>query len=1311
MSGDLQATEKDGKSNADEPTRAESNDGAAERESEEEDDEDDEDEPKLKYTKLTGNVAGIYRNNDSTSAFTVAGDKMVTGTHNGNIHVLSLPSMESLRLYHAHSATITSVSVSPTPPPPSLQRTETGFSGPAPTSRSASIQSQAPPQRGQKPQPQIPNTPNNQIYVATSSLDGHVCVSSLVDPKDVQLRNFARPVKAVALSPDFKNDRTYLSGGLAGNLVLTVGGKAGVSSDANTNSTAAAASGWLSSFGLGSNTGKDTVLHSGEGAISTIKWSLTGKWVVWVNEEGIKIMRSHLKLDSESSEDMWKRIAHAQKPHRKNWTDMAAVWKARAEWISDKKLESDELVPGKGVNGVNGGANTTTKKVEKLVVGWGDTVWVLHVHEGGTGAGKEAGKRQVGTAEIPHKLQFRDCVVSGLSLYTPSMLAILAYRTRDDDDKPIAQANDTQKKGRHHRQTGLPPQLRLVDVASGEEVDLDELSKMSRFESLSAQDYHLGTMYMPTPAPRKESTAQQRGTMENLWEYSGGGYATRMFTTTGSVLSKSSSQDQIDRGSAASPSLGSMKGVTPTPARRSIDAPPFAANPGLKLFIHSPYDCVLAVKRDLSDHLEWLVEHHQYSQAWQLLDDHPEVIDPSTADTKSVSQTQSQAQSQPSSPSKAHGSLAEFFADDSSSTTATTCRAHNSVAQKEKRRIGDLWLQQLISTDRWAEAGKVAGKVLGTSSRWEHWVWTFAQASKFDDITPFIPSTRMKPPLPSLVYEVVLGHYITVDRPRLQKLLEEWDPELFDVSSVVAAIESRLDSREVTEDTVEDGVQGRDYRILLSALAKLYLAEGRARDALRCFIRTQNADAAMALIKEEKLLDAVADDVPGVIMLRVSRSQLENAPQSELEEAASEATTLLVEEAHRGTVTPDAVVAQLTRRGKPFEPFLFFYLRSLWYDNGRASSETSARGHARNLTSRRLSESHALVSDHADLAVQLFATYDRELLSIFLRTSNVYDYETAQQICESKHYIPELIHVLSKTGQTKRALFLIIGELGDVKQAIEFTKTHPDLWQDLLEYSMDKPQFIRGLLEEVGTTINPIELVRRIPEGLEIPGLRNGLAKMLREHEIQLSISSGVARVLRGEVQMGMDTLRAGQKKAVRFEVVHDTSEKHGHEHPTTEVDLAVRDVPTTTTTTDGYSSELLPPQNKRTVLKTAVRPGHCTTCSEPFSSASSDSPDAGDTHLIGFACGHIFHLPCLLDANPETADSAAADDLLRQMRRSHESETADRADDMGLAGATAGARGYGGGRPSVGAKVAHAHVIGNVVKGGCVACGVVEGA
>jgi len=43
--------------------------------SQEENEEDE--EPRLKYTKLTGNISSIYRNGDDTSVSIVAGDKLV----------------------------------------------------------------------------------------------------------------------------------------------------------------------------------------------------------------------------------------------------------------------------------------------------------------------------------------------------------------------------------------------------------------------------------------------------------------------------------------------------------------------------------------------------------------------------------------------------------------------------------------------------------------------------------------------------------------------------------------------------------------------------------------------------------------------------------------------------------------------------------------------------------------------------------------------------------------------------------------------------------------------------------------------------------------------------------------------------------------------------------------------------------------------------------------------------------------------------------------------------------------------------------
>jgi hypothetical protein len=65
-------------SSAEEDESVEGDDEGDTVESEEtEDEEGEEDEPKLKYARLTSFLTPVYRNGDATSAFLVAGDKMV----------------------------------------------------------------------------------------------------------------------------------------------------------------------------------------------------------------------------------------------------------------------------------------------------------------------------------------------------------------------------------------------------------------------------------------------------------------------------------------------------------------------------------------------------------------------------------------------------------------------------------------------------------------------------------------------------------------------------------------------------------------------------------------------------------------------------------------------------------------------------------------------------------------------------------------------------------------------------------------------------------------------------------------------------------------------------------------------------------------------------------------------------------------------------------------------------------------------------------------------------------------------------------
>ncbi|PGH18907.1 hypothetical protein AJ80_04326 [Polytolypa hystricis UAMH7299] len=1169
-------------------------------EDEDEEDDEDEEEPRFKYASLTKSINSVYRNGDATSSVLAAGDKMIAGTHNGNIHVLSVPSFDVLRVYHAHSASVTSISISPFPPPLQLplaqsdmisklgpdNRSHTGLS----LSESAKSPAHS---KGSRPQTIIPATSSNSIYIATSSIDGNVCVSSLVDPKDVLLRNFGRPIQAVALSPEYKHDRSYLSGGLAGSLVLTTGGRIGTSSNSTLmGTTTANPSSWFGSFGLAANNGKDTVLHSGEGAISAIKWSLSGKYVVWVNEEGIKIMRSNLHLESVDSEFAWKRLSHIDRPNLPGWEEMASVWKPRLAWVDEESLDENDD------NGVEPKNSRKEQQVEKLVVGWGGTLWIINVFPGGQGSGKDVGERTIGSVEVATILRM-DCIISGVSLYTPSLLLVLAYVLPDDDDDDDDDGVSRPKqagpqRGIRHKQNGLEPELRLINIETEEELSSDTLS-ISRYESLSAQDYHLSAL----PPIRAPLPPTQRGALEAI----GTGlldatlYPTRLFSSAASARSATSSGDK-----GSSTRIGSSLFRSSTQDREGKEMAISSSN-DVKIFIHSPYDCVIAVKRGLGDRLTWLDAHERYEEALQLLDEHPEAATPVLERTDSV----------PSTPTMFQGSLADFFADEAASAQVTG-QVTNSLAEREKQRIGEKWLEQLVQNHEWERAGEICAKVLKTTPRWDHWIWIFARNNKFDELSPYIP-TDLSPPLPSLVFEVVLGHYVSRDRARFKELLDSWSTELFDISSVTAAIEDQLKSKTVAQGT-------DDWLILTDSLAKLFLAGGHYREALKCYIRIQDAEAAMSLIREYHLLDAIADDIASFILIRVSKEQLKSAPIPELDEATSEPIKLLVREASNGIVGPAAVVSQLQAANRRL--YLFFYLRTLW--KGESATSESERPPSRRHryqtdAAHKLiaDEGRALIDSFADTVVESFADYDRDLLMEFLQSSTSYSYSTASSICETRHYTPELIYLLSKTGQTKRALNLILSDLKDVSRAISFAKSQddPDLWDDLLSYSMDKPEYIRGLLAEVGTSIDPIKLVRRIPSGLEIEGLREGLARMIREHDIQASISQGVAKVLIGEVAIRMDTLRRGQRRGIKFDIVNPTA-----------------------STTEEQQQDSQPNGNKNDMVngvveeKNQIGPGRCGGCGDLFAEQETET-------LVGFACGHVFHLSHLHpEPEPEQANA-----------------------------------------------------------------------
>lgn len=579
-----------------------------------------------------------------------------------------------------------------------------------------------------------------------------------------------------------------------------------------------------------------------------------------------------------------------------------------------------------------------------------------------------------------------DCIISGISLYTQKLLLVLAFCKSDgeEDDEPDdmpkghkarlsgALPSSGPSGGIRRRQNNLPPELRLIDLDSQMEVDRNTLG-IGRFERLSAADYHLGVL----PAKTAASAVASRGALETI-----AGFGTDMwnaainpkslFSSSASIMSRESGDD-AGQGSRAASIAGTIR-----PGR---DAPssvhPSLAKPGPKLFIHSPYECILGTKRDLADHLAWLLEHEQCRRAWELLDENPDIL---------MAPLEKPGDVTPQATFKRRRGTDDFYDDDS--IAGSSQRNIATTVEKEKSRIGELWIQELIEEGDWTRAGQVCGKVITTPDRWEKWVWTFAGANKFEEITNYVPCEPMHPPLPSTIYEVILGHYIQIDKPRFRELMDRWPSDLFDINTVSTTLENQLKYRDVREESIDDGEKGRDWRIVMESLARLHEASGRNREALKCYIKLHDADAAFRLIRDGHLAEAVADDIPAFIGLRVSPDRMEQMSEQELVDATSEAITLLVDEAQHGLVRPEVVVEQLQAR--QLNLYLFFYLKGLWRGEG-------IREHSGENMDRLVMDSQSLVDDFADLAVRFFALYDRSLLMGLLKSSTSYTFEKVRR--------------------------------------------------------------------------------------------------------------------------------------------------------------------------------------------------------------------------------------------------------------------------------------------------------------------------
>ncbi|XP_032875860.1 vacuolar protein sorting-associated protein 41 homolog isoform X1 [Amblyraja radiata] len=381
------------------------------------------------------------------------------------------------------------------------------------------------------------------------------------------------------------------------------------------------------------------------------------------------------------------------------------------------------------------------------------------------------------------------------------------------------------------------------------------------------------------------------------------------------------------------------------------------------------------------------------------------------------------------------------------------------ISQKNIKRhnildIGRAYINYLVDKGDYHGAARKCQKILGKNmDLWENEVYRFKKIGQLKAISRYLPrgDLRLRP----AIYEMILYEFLESDYEGFASLIREWPGDIYNNMAVVRSVLDHLDG-------------APNNRTLLTTLAELYTYDQRYDKALEIYLKLRHKDV-FQLIHKHNLFSSIKDKI--VLLMEFDREQ---------------AVNMLLD--NEDKISIDKVVEEL----KDQPELQHVYLHNLF----KRDHHKGQRFH--------------------EQQISLYAEYDRPSLLPFLRDSTHCPLEKALEICQQRNFVEETVFLLSRMGNCRRALQMITEELQDVDKAIEFAKEQDDaeLWEDLISYSIDKPPFITGLLNNIGTHVDPILLIHRIKEGMEIPNLRDSLVKILQDYNLQILLREGCKKII-----------------------------------------------------------------------------------------------------------------------------------------------------------------------------------------------------
>ncbi|CAM9135694.1 unnamed protein product [Discosporangium mesarthrocarpum] len=158
----------------------------------------------------------------------------------------------------------------------------------------------------------------------------------------------------------------------------------------------------------------------------------------------------------------------------------------------------------------------------------------------------------------------------------------------------------------------------------------------------------------------------------------------------------------------------------------------------------------------------------------------------------------------------------------------------------------------------------------------------------------------------------------------------------------------------------------------------------------------------------------------------------------------------------------------------------------------------------------------------------------------FLKGSGFAPLEVALSECEKRSppLFDEMAYVLGRMGDTRRALSILLEEVGSVPRAIEFVESHDkELWYQLVDYSLRNEAFLSDLLDHAGVyNVDLARLIAEVPHGMRVTGLRDKLVKIISDYHFQVSMHKLCGATVKSDLVRCIRRLNQNQRKAILVE-------------------------------------------------------------------------------------------------------------------------------------------------------------------------------